>query len=114
MPLVCTKAFLLGSAQSHPTAMPPILVLEKIEKIEAELTSINAMFKKTNRTEATKRAASVRHRHGAGPGAHLRAVGDDAQDRQRERGQDTNTRGITKHIKQAAEQIGAITLNRFY
>ena len=45
MPLVCTKAFLLGSAQSHPTAMPPILVLEKIEKIEAELTSINAMLK---------------------------------------------------------------------
>ena len=45
MPLVCTKAFLLGSAQSHPTAMPPILVLEKIEKIEAELTSINYMLK---------------------------------------------------------------------
>ena len=42
MQLVCTKAFLLGSAQSHPTAMPPILVLEKIE---AELTSIHAMLK---------------------------------------------------------------------
>ena len=67
----------------------------------------------TNRTKATKRAAPVRHRHGAGPGAHLRAVGDDAQDRQRERGQDTNKHGITKHIKQAAENIGAITLNRF-
>ena len=45
MPLVCTNAFLLGSAQSHPTAMPPILVLEKIEKIEAELASINSMLK---------------------------------------------------------------------
>ena len=51
MQLVCTKAFLLGSAQSHPTAMPPILVLEKIEKIEAELTSINSMLKKLTDTK---------------------------------------------------------------
>ena len=68
---------------------------------------------KANRTIATKRAASVRYRHGAGPGSHLRAVGDDRQVRQREPGQDTNTYGITKHIQQAAEQVGAITLNRF-
>ena len=33
--------------------MPPVLVLEKIEKIEAELTSINAMLKK--RTEPKQR-----------------------------------------------------------
>ena len=45
MQLVCAKAFLLGGAQSRPTAMPPVLVLEKIEKIEAELTSIHAMLK---------------------------------------------------------------------
>ena len=45
MQLVCTKGLLLGDAQTHPTAMPPILVLEKIEKIEAELASIQAMLK---------------------------------------------------------------------
>ena len=62
MPLVCTNAFLLGSAQSHPTAMPPILVLEKIEKIEAELTSINSMLKKltdTKRREERRRFGIV-------------------------------------------------------
>ena len=36
--------FSLGSAQSHPTVMPPILVFEKIENIEAESTSINSML----------------------------------------------------------------------
>ena len=45
MQLVCTKGLLLGHAQSHPTAMPPVLVIGKIEKIEAELTSIHAMLK---------------------------------------------------------------------
>ena len=59
MQLVCTKSFLLGSAQSHPTAMPPILVLEKIE---AELTSINSMLKKlsdTKRREERRRFGIV-------------------------------------------------------
>ena len=51
MQLVCIKALLLGSAQSHPTAMPPVLVLEKIEKIEAELTSIHAMLKQLTDTK---------------------------------------------------------------
>ena len=62
MQLVCAKAFLLGGAQSHPTAMPPVLVLEKIEKIEAELTSINSMLKKltdTNRREEQRRFGVV-------------------------------------------------------
>ena len=54
MQLVCAQAFLLGSAQSHPTAMPPILVLDKIEKIEAELTSIHAMLKKLTDTKQRK------------------------------------------------------------
>ena len=46
MPLVCANAFLLGSAQPHPTVMPPTL-----EKIEAELASINSMLKSLTDTE---------------------------------------------------------------
>ena len=34
--------------------MPPVLVLEKIEKIEAELTSINAMLKKPTESKQRK------------------------------------------------------------
>ena len=44
MHIVCTKPLWFGGAQAHPTAMPPVLVFEKIEKIEAELTSIHAML----------------------------------------------------------------------
>ena len=51
MQLVCTKALLLASAQSHPTAMPPVMVMEKIEEIEAELTSIHAMLKQLTDTK---------------------------------------------------------------
>ena len=51
MQLVCTKAFLLGSANSHPTAMPPRMVIEKIEKFEAELTSIHALLKQLTDTQ---------------------------------------------------------------
>ena len=51
MQLVCIKALLLGSAQSHPTAMPPIMAMEKMEKIEAELTSIHAMLKQLTDTK---------------------------------------------------------------
>ena len=51
MQLVCTKALLLGSAQTHPTAMPPVMVMEEIEKVEAELTSIHAMLKQLTDTK---------------------------------------------------------------
>ena len=45
MHVVCTKPLLFGGAQAHPTAMPPIMSMDKIEKIEAELASIHAMLK---------------------------------------------------------------------
>ena len=57
---------------------------------------------------AAKRGAPVRHRQCEGRGPHLRAAGDGDQDRQRGQGQDRSKHGITKHIKQAAEQIGRI------
>ena len=51
MQLVCINALLLGCAESHPTAMPPIMVMEKMEKIEPELTSIHAMLKQLTDTK---------------------------------------------------------------
>ena len=48
MQLVCTKALLLGSAQSHPTAMPPVTVMEKIE---ADWAFIHAMLKQQTDTK---------------------------------------------------------------
>ena len=54
MQLVCTKPLLFGSAQSHPTAMPPVMVMDKIEKIEAELASIHAMLKQQICTKQRK------------------------------------------------------------
>ena len=43
MHIVRTKPLLSGGAQAHPTAMPPLTVMETIEKIEDELASIHAM-----------------------------------------------------------------------
>ena len=51
MHIVCTKPLLFGSAQAHPTAMPPVMVMDKIEKIEAELASIHAMLKQLTGTK---------------------------------------------------------------
>ena len=78
--------------------MPPVSVLEEVEKIEAELTSSNAMLKKL--TEAKQR--KERRRFGIVTVRGLEHIfvpmGDDGQDRQRERGQGTNTHEISKHI----------------
>ena len=52
--IVCTKSLLLGSAEAHPTAMPPVMVMDKIEKIEAELASIHAMLKQLTCTQQRK------------------------------------------------------------
>ena len=54
MHIVCTKPLLFGSAQAHPTAMPPVMVMDKIEKIEAELASIHAMLKQQICTKQRK------------------------------------------------------------
>lgn len=54
MHVVWLKPLLFGSAQAHPTAMPPVMVMDKIEKIEAELASIHAMLKQLTGTKQRK------------------------------------------------------------
>ena len=54
MHIVCTKPLWFGSAQAHPTAMPPITAMEKLEKMEAELAAIHAMLKQETCTTQRK------------------------------------------------------------
>ena len=54
MHIVCTKPLWFGSAQAHPTAMPPITAMEKLEKMEAELAAIHAMLKQETFTKQRK------------------------------------------------------------
>ena len=51
MQLVWAKALLFGSAQPHPTPTSSVIVMDKIEKIEAELASIHAMLKQLTGTK---------------------------------------------------------------